>query len=87
MTPRFPAALIALLARGGLGQHGLPDANATEVPKLPAVTGKDLNGEPWKAPADVHVLVVAREGTILAREKGRHTEAAPARILKVLHGE
>ena len=27
-------------------------ADAMPAPRLPAVTGKDLNGKPWKAPAD-----------------------------------
>jgi hypothetical protein len=30
---------------------------------------------------------VARDGTILAMETGRHTDDAAARILKVLRGE
>jgi predicted regulator of Ras-like GTPase activity (Roadblock/LC7/MglB family) len=35
----------------------------------------------------IHVLVVARDGTILARESGRHTDEAAARIRAVLTGE
>jgi hypothetical protein len=155
-------------------------ADVTPAPRLPAVTGKDLNGKPWRAPADfpadrtlvilgyeqeqqaaidtwtagmgltkpgntlpwiempvidepgmvmrwvidsgmqrgipdkdarshvwtaytdrkaflkscgidsvkeIHVLVVARDGAILAMESGRHSDAAAARILKVLRGE
>jgi hypothetical protein len=37
--------------------------------------------------SDIHVLVVARDGRILALETGRHTDAAAARIAKVLRGE
>jgi len=36
---------------------------------------------------DIHVLVVARDGAILALESGRHTANAAARILRVLRGE
>jgi len=154
-------------------------ADVTPASRLPAVTGKDLNGKPWKAPADfpadrtlvilgyeqeqqaaidtwtagmgltkpgntlpwiempvidepgmvmrwvidtgmrsgipgkdarshvwtaytdrqaflkscgidsvkdIHVLVVARDGAILAMEMGRHSEDAAARILAVLRG-
>ena len=154
-------------------------ADVTAAPRLPNVTGKDLNGKPWKAPADfaadrtlvilgyeqeqqaaidtwtagmgltkpgntlpwiempvidepgmvmrwvidtgmrsgisgnearshvwtaytdrkaflkscgidsvndIHVLVVARDGAILAMETGRHTDDAAARLLKVLCG-
>ena len=155
-------------------------ADAMPAPRLPAVTGKDLNGKPWKAPADfpgdrtlvilgyeqeqqeaidtwtagmgltkpenplpwvempvidepgmvmrwiidtgmqrgipdreirshvwtaytdrtrflascgvdsmadIHVLVVARDGTILAMETGRHTDAAAARLRQVLRDD
>jgi hypothetical protein len=155
-------------------------ADVTAAPRLPNVTGKDLNGKPWKAPADfqadrtlvilgyeqeqqaaidtwtagmgltkpantlpwvempvidepglvmrwiidtgmqsgipgkdarshvwtaytdrkaflkscgidsvnvIHVLVVARDGAILAMESGPHTDKAAARILKVLREE
>jgi phosphoribosylformimino-5-aminoimidazole carboxamide ribonucleotide (ProFAR) isomerase len=37
--------------------------------------------------ADIHVLVVARDGTILAGETGRHTEAAAARLRQVLRAD
>ena len=180
MTPRFSASLFGLLAIGSLGWPERPDARAAEMPTLPAVAGKDLNGEPWKAPAnlpgdrtlvilgceqeqqaaidtwtaglgltqpantlpwiempvidepgmvmrwiidtgmqrgipdreirshvwtvytdrakflascgidsmaDIHVLVVARDGTILARETGRHTEAAAARLMQALRAD
>jgi hypothetical protein len=36
---------------------------------------------------DIHVLVVTRDGAILAMESGRHTDEAAARMLKVLRGE
>lgn len=174
---------IALLAIGIGAQAVFPISEAADVtpaPRLPGVTGKDLNGTPWKAPADfpadrtlvilgyeqeqqaaidtwtagmgltqpgntlpwiempvidepgmvmrwiidtgmqrgipgkdarshvwtaytdrkafltscgidsvndIHVLVVARDGAILAMETGRYTDDAAARILKVLRGE
>lgn len=183
MKARFRWFIIALLALGTATRDLLPTAEAADVtpaPRLPAVTGKDLNGVPWKAPAgfpadrtlvilgyeqeqqatidtwasgmgltepgnrlpwiempviddpgmvmrwiidtgmqrgiadknarghvwtaytdrkaflkscgidsvaDIHVLVVARDGTILASETGRHSEAAAARVLKVLRDE
>ena len=180
MTPRYSASLLALLALGGLGWSDVPHALAADGPRLPPVTGKDLNGEPWQAPAEfpgdrtlvilgyeqeqqaaidtwtagmgltqpantlpwiempvidepgvvmrwiidtgmqrgipdrevrghvwtaytdrkkflascgidsmleIHVLVVARDGRILALEKGRHTEAAAARLRKVMGGD
>ena len=180
MTPRLQASLVALIALGGVGWSGLREARAAGDPRLPVVTGKDLTGKPWKAPADfpadrtlvilgyeqeqqaaidtwtagmgltqpantlpwiempvidepgvvmrwiidtgmqrgipdrevrghvwtaytdrkkflascgidsmleIHVLVVARDGRILALEKGRHTEAAAARLRKVMGGD
>ena len=176
-------SILALLAIGGVGWAAHRHSEADDVaprPRLPAVTGKDLNGKPWKAPADfpgertlvilgyeqeqqasidtwtagmglakpgnelpwvempvidepgfvmrwvidtgmqrgipgtdarghvwtaytnrktflkscgidsvsdIHVLVVTRDGTILAMESGRYTEGAAARILNVLGSE
>ena len=183
MATRFRWSSIALLALGSGAWEPFPTSEAADVtpaPRLPVVTGKDLNGKPWKAPADfpadrtlvilgyeqqqqavidtwtagmeltkpgntvpwiempvidepgmvmrwiidagmqsgipgkdarshvwtaytdrkafltscgidsvqdIHVLVVARDGAILAMESGRHTDDAAARILRVLHGE
>jgi len=36
---------------------------------------------------DIHVLVVTRDGAILAMESGRHTDAAAARLLTALRGD
>jgi len=183
MAPHFRWSIVALLALGSGVWEQFPTSQAadmTPAPRLPAVTGKDLNGKPWKAPADfpadrtlvilgyeqaqqaaidtwtagmglmqpentlpwvempvidepgmvmrwiidtgmqrgipgkearghvwtaytdrkaflkscridsvndIHVLVVARDGAILAMESGRHTDVAAARILQVLRGE
>ena len=69
-------------------QRGIPD--------------KDVRSHVWTAYTDrkaflkacgiesvdmIHVLVVARDGTILARESGRHTEEAAARMRAALHDE
>lgn len=180
MTTSSCAFTLALVA-ATLGICSISEAaDAMPAPRFPAVTGKDLNGKPWKAPADfpgdrtlvilgyeqeqqeaidtwtagmgltkpenplpwvempvidepgmvmrwiidtgmqrgipdqdirshvwtaytdrkafltscgidsvshIHVLVVARDGRILAMETGRHTDAAAARIAKVLRGE
>jgi len=182
MATRFRWSIFTLLATAIAAQGFFPISEAADVtpaPRLPAVTGKDLNGKPWKAPADfpadrtlvilgyeqeqqaaidtwttgmgltqpgntlpwvempvidepgmvmrwiidtgmqrgipgkdarshvwtaytdrqaflkscgldsvneIHVLVVARDGVILALESGRHTDDAAARILKVLRG-
>jgi hypothetical protein len=76
-------------------------ADVTPAPRLPAVTGKDAQSHVWTAYTDrqaflkscgidsvkdIHVLVVARDGAILAMETGRHSEDAAARILAVLGG-
>jgi len=175
-------SIIALLALVSGEWEPFPTSEAADVtpaPCLPTVTGKDLNGKPWKAPADfpadrtlvilgyeqeqqaaidtwtagmgltkpgntlpwiempvidepgmvmrwvidtgmqsgilgkdarshvwtaytdrqaflkscgidsmkdIHVLVAARDGAILAMETGRHTEDAAARILAALRG-
>jgi hypothetical protein len=173
--------ILSALASAALGAFPISEAaDVTAAPRLPTVTGKDLNGKPWKAPADfpadrtlvilgyeqeqqaaidtwtagmgltqpgntlpwiempvidepgmvmrwiidtgmqrgipgkdarshvwtaytdrkaflqscgidsvktIHVLVVARDGAILAMETGRYTDDAAARILKVLRGE
>lgn len=180
MTTRVRQTFLAVVTVT-LGVFSTSEAvEAMPAPRLPAVTGKDLNGKPWKAPAefpadrtlvilgyeqeqqaaidtwtagmgltkpanslpwvempvidepgmvmrwiidagmqrgipgqaarshvwtaytdrkaflkscgidsvtDIHVLVVARDGAILAMETGRHTDAAAARIAKVLRGE
>jgi hypothetical protein len=176
-------SIVALLVSVSTAWDPFPTSEAADVPpvpRLPAVTGKDLNGKPWKAPADfpadrtlvilgyeqeqqaaidtwtagmgltrtentlpwvempvidepgmvmrwvidtgmqsgipgkaarshvwtaytdrqaflqscgidsvqdIHVLVVTRDGAILAMESGRHTDEAAARMLKVLRGE
>ena len=183
MAADFHWKIIFLLALGSEVWEPFQTSEAADVtpaPRLPAVTGKDLNGKPWKAPADftadrtlvilgyeqeqqaaidtwtagmgltqpgntlpwvempvidepgmvmrwiidtgmqrgipnkdarshvwtvysdrkaflksceidsvndIHVLVVARDGAILAKESGPHTDEAAARILKALSGE
>ena len=55
LTTRIRRSLLALLALGG-ATHGAfvtaQDAAVAPAPRLPVVSGKDLNGKPWKAPAD-----------------------------------
>lgn len=66
------------------------------------IPGKDARSHVWTAytdrkgflkscgiesMSDIHVLVVARDGTILAMESGRHSEDAATRLVKVLQGE
>ena len=66
------------------------------------IPGKDARSHVWTAYTDrkaflrscgidsvkdIHVLVVTRDGTILAMESGRHTDDAAARLLTVLRGE
>jgi len=183
MATRRHSFIMGLSAIVSAALGAFPTSEAADVmpaPRLPAVTGKDLNGKPWKAPADfpadrtlvmlgyeqeqqaaidtwtagmkltqpgntlpwiempvidepgmvmrwiidtgmqrgipgkdarghvwtaytdrkaflkscgidsvndIHVLVVARDGAILAMETGRHTDDAAARILNVLRGE
>ena len=65
------------------------------------IPGKDARGHVWTAYTDrkaflnscgigsandIHVLVVSRDGAILALESGRHSEDAAERILAVLRG-
>lgn len=48
-------SVIILLALTSGAREPFPTSEAaavTPAPRLPAVTGKDLNGKPWKAPAD-----------------------------------
>jgi len=55
MTKRFLASILSLLAIGIAAPGVCSASEATDTmpaPRLPAVTGKDLNGKPWKAPAD-----------------------------------
>jgi len=66
------------------------------------ISGKDARSHVWTAYTDrkafliscgiesvndIHVLVVARDGQILAMESGRHTEKAAARLLKAMHAD
>ena len=47
--------IFALVALGNATWGPLPATEAADVtpaPRLPVVTGKDLNGKPWTAPAD-----------------------------------
>ena len=183
MAPHFWWRIIFLLALGSGAWGPFPTSEAADVtpaPYLPAVRGKDLNGKPWRAPADfpanrtlvilgydqeqqaaidtwtagmgltqpgnalpwvempvidepgmvmrwiidtgmqrgipgkdarshvwtaytdrksflkscgidtvdeIHVLVVTRDGAVLAKESGPHRDEAAARILKVLRGD
>jgi hypothetical protein len=183
MATHFRWSIIAVLGLVSGAWETPPTSEAADVtpaPRLPTVKGKDLNGKPWKAPADfpadrtlvilgyeqeqqaaidtwtagmgltkpahtlpwvempvidepglvmrwiidtgmqsgipgkdarshvwtaytdrkaflkscgidsvnvIHVLVVARDGAILAMESGPHTDKAAARILKVLREE
>ena len=53
---QFHWKIIFLLALGSGAWDPFPTAEGADVtpaPHLPAVTGKDLNGKPWKAPADL----------------------------------
>ena len=55
MAKQFRWSIISLLALGSGAWSPFSAAEAadvTPVARLPAVTGKDLNGKPWKAPAD-----------------------------------
>lgn len=69
-------------------QRGIPDKSArgrvwtayTDRRKFLASCGIDSMEE-------IHVLVVARDGTILSMETGRYSEEAAARLLEVLQAE
>jgi hypothetical protein len=69
-------------------QRGIPEKDArSHVWTAYTDRRKFLNSCGIDSVSDIHVLVVARNGTILTMESGRFTEDAAARILKALRGE